>query len=622
MGLFGKKKKENEKPKVTRKTIYNDPQYYKDAYDEYVKLVKTYKNDDYNESENKMISFYQFYGINKYGEPEEGYFDKRAKETPEVYEARLELAEKIEQYWLRVCETNDDDYFELSVLEKMGMGLYQQKQRVVYEKEFLSDEDYEHVRKGIKDFYTAYKGDNYCIISPYYVIDAWLTIAQSVYYDNPERKLSDDLKAFNYYLPDLLKKIKTGNIDYNNNNGFKECFNPYSQFDFKVLDPEDNKYKEYIEKYVQENYGYDFRKFDATFSLGTAKMILNDVINNGVCPDFITYDIQERELMDILNIRDTRKITKEQFFNLSDYGKELTIKEAIRNDIGIMIFPEQVRFYDDKLQKDLLSISRSMIAKEYGKSGYELNKGISSDDKVFHTGSQPNIQVYTNIKDEWIYEVNRDAGDNVSKHYKGSSRNFENYYPVYYYDKENKVKVLNTFYHIKPSNNINNYIKDGKIDVSAVNYDLNIVSLAELENKFLDSKIKVVIACNYKQDENTKAITINNKEFMNKQELADYNSELMKAGTALGTKYDNDLKTGKVPFAYYKDADPEGHNRPFWFSSKTINVSVRDCFSKLSLPFSLSKYIDYSNIYEGAVKFKNLNKDNIKTKDEINYTER
>ena len=111
----------------------------------------------------------------------EGYM----AETPEAYQKRMEYTEKIREHIKSVLNKEGDDP-SLTPYERMFHRQYYAKARRVKKIADFTNQDYAIIRESIRDFYDYYKGENHCIITPNYVIEAWLLIAQHVFYDNEE----------------------------------------------------------------------------------------------------------------------------------------------------------------------------------------------------------------------------------------------------------------------------------------------------------------------------------------------------------------------------------------------------------------------------------------------------
>ena len=533
----------------------------------------------------------------------EGYM----AETPEAYQKRMEYTEKIREHIKSVLNKEGDDP-SLTPYERMFHRQYYAKARRAKKIADFTNQDYAIIRESIRDFYDYYKGENHCIITPNYVIEAWLLIAQHVFYDN--EGVSDDIKFLSGNIGSLAMACRIAsvwddskdNLSTMNETVHDENDNSFCPgFEFKILDPTDEEYKKQLEDYVQNTYGYDFRKFDTTFSLGTAKMIVNDAINNGIDRGFITYDIQEKELMKILKIRYDRKLTKEEFLELSDYGKDLVVKEAIRNNIGIMMYPEPVKFDLNKLRDDIELFARLDIQQKLHLTHTEMMKNIKTKDGIdvmkCDDGTSMGVSPF-----HWAFGLNYSGYRNEDKHL------FEDRHFLYYYDKNNKAHKMNMFYKCEGNSKV---IDDKSCDI---------ISLKEIEYRFLLRRMTVGLPYLTKEDyKNYEEFGAGNFYKANPEtgnvvtniKYASYKSTKDKykylqtvdkdirwlRETELGVDY----REGGLGGLYSDEADKYG----YWGKDAVcFSETVRSCIKDLGVSFSISDYIDDTDNYDRLISLR------------------
>ena len=197
----------------------------------------------------------------------------------------------------------------------------------------------------------SHQYSNLCILTKHYFVDAWLTIAKAVY-TNPEvaKKYEKEIAFIDYVHNDLgihvRNCLKEHNGYYYGHNKFtseshsKMLINLYNYyhgtefiFEFGRLYPDNAKYLERINRYVQNEYNTTLDRYDSTFSIDTAFMIMTDILYNGVSADFQTYCIQENKLREILRLRNKSAITNEEFNSVDDYGKILLVPAAVKSKL-------------------------------------------------------------------------------------------------------------------------------------------------------------------------------------------------------------------------------------------------------------------------------------------------
>lgn len=544
------------------------------------------------------------------------------RETPEVYEKRMQYTRIIGDHIRGVMSKNGDDP-SLNGYEMVFHKYYYHKAIQSKREADFTNKDYQIIRNSIDVYYKNYNGLNHCIITPDYAIEAWLMLAQYVFYDSnndvPEdiKVLSCDVGLLN--IRDKISFSATEDYEFH----YPEEDNPHPGFEFKILDPTDTEYRKQLEDYVQKTYGCDFRKFDTTFSLGTAKMIINDVINNGIDRGFTTYDVQEKELMQILKIRSDRKLTKAEFLELSDYGKELVVKEAIRNNIGIMAYPIPAEFDTEKLISDVKTIATESIRRELHLTNAEMRKNV-------------NIRMETNNGRHTKNEVKY----GIHNYFKEDLELFRNRYFLYYYDANNKPHRLNSLFKDDTrTRKLNEAINNNTVDWTQYRskdtwYDsicYNIMSLKEMEYRFLSRRLAVNIPYSkaikeqgasslYKQNPDTgNVIPYLKHPSYNSMILQNNNIDENTGEPTMWTR--GNMGEGCVQYVEggmggfideskhkYDRKDYCGHDEEHY--TKTI----QSCMKDLSAPFSIFNYINESPIYEDLIKCHKIADGNFKDK--------
>ena len=301
------------------------------------------------------------------------------------------------------------------------------------------------------------KYPNWCIIDSNYLVDAWLTIAQAVYYDytkvynqRPDRyplhEMTEDRYKKDHIVSDDYKK----EIDWLNYFCLRDftmtLYGPYDKttvkddntgkierivwnhFIFQPILFDDEDYLKILNDYCLETKNISLEKYDSTFSLSTAFMLVNDMMLNGYDYNFKTYSVNEYDLRKILRYRSNPKITLEEFDSLDDYGKQLTFNQAV--NAGIKFYPMEtgISFKMNEFYDWCKKVCIRAMMNKYGMSKYEAMKDVEITD--FRIGVPEGSQ--------YLKEYYQD-GDGE---YTFSSVSLKHMYKVYYYDSKNNKKIL------------------------------------------------------------------------------------------------------------------------------------------------------------------------------------
>lgn len=272
----------------------------------------------------------------------------------------------------------------------------------------------------------SHQYSNLCILTKYYFVDAWLTIAKAVY-TNPEvaKKYEKEIAFMDYVHNDLgihvRNCLKEHNGYYYGHNKFtshshsKMLINLYNYyhntgyiFEFGRLYPDNAKYLERINRYVQDEYNTTLDRYDSTFSIDTAFMIMTDILYNGVSVDFQTYCIQENKLREILRLRNKSVITNEEFNRVDDYGKILLVPAAVKSK--------------------LIHIDKNAIPVNINKAMQWIENGLNGMLR----------RAYNLDEDELKQDVDIKELDKIKDYF----THFPKLYPLYYFDNAGNRHTL------------------------------------------------------------------------------------------------------------------------------------------------------------------------------------
>ena len=348
------------------------------------------------------------------------------------------------------------------------------------------------------------KYSNWCIIDSNYLVDAWLTIAQAVYYDytkvynqRPDRyplhEMTEDRYKKDHIVSDDYKK----EIDWLNYFCLRDftmtLYGPYDKttvkddntgkierivwnhFIFQPILFDDEDYLKILNDYCLETKNISLEKYDSTFSLSTAFMLVNDMMLNGYSGNFKTYSVNEYELRKILRYRSNPKITLEEFDSLDDYGKQLTFRQAVNAGIKFYPMEESISFKEDEFYDWCKKVCIRAMMNKYGMSKYEAMKDVEITD--FRLGVPIGAEYLSTTYGAGLNSINLSKKANMHK--------------LYYYDINNNKKFIDFYIDELKGNNLysNNQYPSNKKTYADFAYSLSGFNNNLLEHTFIDCKV-------------------------------------------------------------------------------------------------------------------------------------
>lgn len=280
----------------------------------------------------------------------------------------------------------------------------------------------------------------HCLITKDYVNDVVYDIAlNNIYNPNYIKAFyKKELKWADYFLrARLIPSIKERNYNDRITKG------KYRDINFPCIEADDvdshffEKDKEDLYKRGCKEYcNIEFTNVDYTFNIETAFMFLKDIEKYGYDANFQNYDIPEYELRAILRYRQERKITREEFLNLSEYGKLLCIDFILEEklDLGIFMLSKPIYLDYSKIEK---------WAKEQMNLFLKRELGIGSVGNKHTDADLWNNQLEKRYWNDPYVDIE------LAKDKQCLSTDYMQYpylYPLYYYDKNNRIVELPVYY--------------------------------------------------------------------------------------------------------------------------------------------------------------------------------
>lgn len=319
----------------------------------------------------------------------------------------------------------------------------------------------------------------HCLITNDYVNDAVFAIASAAIYNPSYIRTSykKETKWADYFikmkmLPSLKNRLYANQYDwkgYHTKGGYTK--GKYHNIKFPCI-YEDNIDSHYFdkdkldiyEKECKEYTNIDFSSIDFTFHIETAFMFLKDIEKYGYDANFQNYDVPEYELRAILRYRQERKITRDEFLDLSDYGKMLCLEFIIEEkfDLGIFMLSKPIYLDYSKVEKWAREQMNLFLKRRLG-LGSVGNK---------HTTS--NLAAL-NIPIEKRFDNDPYVNVELAKDKQSLSTDYMQYpylYPLYYYDKDGRIIELPAYY-LKKDPNSDFLNTNSFYTLKTMNYELS-----------------------------------------------------------------------------------------------------------------------------------------------------